>query len=84
MIPLDNNGYVFELFIQDCYMLCDPDKFGIIEAKRAEEYAPIKKPSREAEDSTATARELMSKLHRGWLQKHAVEFEGNLTSFAGI
>lgn len=75
MIPLDNNGYKFELFLHDCHKLCAPEKFGIVEGKREEEFAPMKNPPGTGEDTPDTARAMMSKLHQGWMKRHSVEFE---------
>jgi len=60
--PLEPNGYKFELYIPDVYLLCDPDKFGLLEVKREEEFAPVKNAPGESVDSPDTARNLMSKL----------------------
>jgi len=73
--PSEPNGYKFELFIHDCFQLCAPEKFGVIEAKREEEFAPVKNAPGAAEDSPDTARALISRLHQGWLKKYAIEFE---------
>lgn len=73
--PLENNGYKFELFLHDCFQLCTSDKFGIMEVKRDEEFAPVKNAPGSAEDSPDTARALISKLHQNWLRNYGVEFD---------
>lgn len=78
LTPKEPNGYKFELFIHDCFQLCTPEKFGIIEAKREEEFAPVKNAPGSLEDSPDTARALMSRLHQSWLKRYSVEFEGNI------
>jgi UDP-N-acetylglucosamine/UDP-N-acetylgalactosamine diphosphorylase len=65
--PLENNGYKFELFITDAYLLCEPEKFGLLEALREEEFAPVKNAPGSADDSPDTARALISRLHQKWL-----------------
>ena len=81
VIPLEPNGYKFELSIHDCYLLCDPEKFGIIEAIREDEYAPVKNAPGESEDTPDTAKELMSQLHQRWLKRRSIEIEGMISLF---
>lgn len=47
-------SYKFELFYFDIYLLCSIDKFGVIEAKREEEFAPVKNAT--GDNSPETAR----------------------------
>jgi len=75
--PGDINGYKFELFIFDAFLLVQPEKFGLIEVHREDEFAPVKNAPGAAEDSPDTARELMSKLHQRWFEKQGVKFESN-------
>ena len=72
--PSDINGYKFELFYFDILPLSDPEKFGLIEVKREEEFAPVKNAPGAAQDSPDTARTLMSQLHQGWLEQRGVKF----------
>jgi len=72
--PLENNGYKFELFITDAFLLCDADKFGVLEVKREEEFAPVKNAPGASEDSPDTARNLMSKLYQRWLKTKGIQF----------
>jgi UDP-N-acetylglucosamine/UDP-N-acetylgalactosamine diphosphorylase len=73
--PADINGYKFELFIFDAFLLVQPQKFGLVEVHREREFAPVKNAPGAAEDSPDTARELLSKLHQGWFEKQGVKFE---------
>ena len=72
--PLENNGYKFELFVNDAYLLCEPEKIGLLEVKRQEEFAPVKNASGSSEDSPDTARDLISKLHQNWLVQKGIKF----------
>jgi len=71
---LENNGYKFELYIMDAYLLCDGDKFGVVEVLREEEFAPVKNAIGSLEDSPDTARSLISKLHQRWLRTRGAQF----------
>ena len=78
--PNDINGYKFELFIFDIFKLCNLEKFALVEVKREEEFAPVKNAPGAVEDSPYTARELLSILHQGWLEKNGVKFDSNIKS----
>jgi len=73
--PADINGYKFELFIFDVFLLVKPEKFGLVEVSREAEFAPVKNAPGAAEDSPDTARELMTRLHQGWFEKQGVKFD---------
>ena len=72
--PLENNGYKFELYITDAYLLCKPEKIGLLEVKRQDEFAPVKNAPGCIEDSPDTARDLISKLHQKWLIQKGIKF----------
>lgn len=70
-----NNGYKFELFFFDAYLLAK--SMGLIETVREEEFAPVKNaPGSKDGDSPDTARELISKLHQKWLENAGFTFKG--------
>lgn len=81
MIPLEPNGYKFELYLSDCFQLCAVDKFGLVETKREEEFAPIINAPGSKEDTPEIAREMLSKLHMSWLERHSVEFDSKISPF---
>ena len=56
--PEVDNALKFELFYFDCYSLCPFEKFGLIEALREHEFAPVKNAPGAANDSPDTARAL--------------------------
>lgn len=54
--PKEENALKFELFYFDCYPLCPPQEFCIVEALREDEFAPVKNASGAISDSPDTAR----------------------------
>lgn len=81
--PPDVNGYKFELFIFDVFLLAKPEKFGLIEVRREEEFAPVKNAPGAADDSPDTARELLTNLHQKWLEDRGVKFDKKATKEEG-
>jgi UDP-N-acetylglucosamine/UDP-N-acetylgalactosamine diphosphorylase len=73
--PSQINGYKFELFYFDVLPMSDPEKFGLIEVKREEEFAPVKNAPGTSQDSPDTARSLISNLHQSWLEAKGVKFD---------
>jgi UDP-N-acetylglucosamine/UDP-N-acetylgalactosamine diphosphorylase len=73
--PGNINGYKFELFYFDVLPMSDPEKFGLIEVKREEEFAPVKNAPGSSQDSPDTARSLISNLHQGWLEHKGSKFD---------
>lgn len=67
------------MFIFDVLPLSKPEKFGLVEVKREEEFAPVKNAPGALEDSPDTARRLLSQLHQNWFKKHGVKFQGKIT-----
>lgn len=57
------------------FLLAKPEKFGLIEVKREEEFAPVKNAPGAADDSPDTARELLTTMHQRWLEEKGVKFE---------
>ena len=62
-------GYKFEKFVFDALLLAGKDL--ILETEREEEFAPIK--NADGIDSPASASELMSSLHRSWLETAGIK-----------
>ena len=62
--PTEPNAYKFERFIFDALPLASVAP--VIETDRAREFNPVK--NAEGNDSPATAKAALSKLHRGWLE----------------
>ena len=75
--PSEINAYKFELFLFDVFALVKPEKFGLIEVKREEEFAPVKNAPGTMDDSPDTARELMASLHQIWFENQGVRFDRN-------
>ena len=75
--PPEINAYKFELFLFDAFVLVKPEKFGLIEVKREEEFAPVKNAPGAISDSPDTARELMASLHQSWFENQGVKFDRN-------
>ena len=61
--------------------LSKPEKFGLVEVRREEEFAPVKNAPGIIEDSPDSARGLLSKLHQSWLEKQGVKFDSKKVSF---
>lgn len=55
--------------------MSDPEKFGLIEVKREEEFAPVKNAPGTNQDSPDTARFLISTLHQSWLETRGIKFD---------
>lgn len=72
--PLDNNGYKFELFSFDAFLLARPENFGLLEVKK-EEVALIKNAANSEDNSPEKAREALSLLHQKWFESKGVAFE---------
>ena len=62
------DGYKFEKFVFDALPLTDKNL--VFETLREEEFAPVKNAS--GVDSVASAREMMERLQRGWLEKRGI------------
>ena len=67
--PEKNNGVKFELFYFDVFE--ETNRIGLFETLREEEFAPLKNAT--GEDSPATAKEYLEKLHRKWLKNAGIE-----------
>jgi len=78
VVPSEINGYKFELFIFDVLPLSKSEKFGLVEVRREEEFAPVKNSPGASDDSPDTARDLLSKLHQSWLEKQGVKFDSRI------
>ena len=85
--PEKPNAYKFELFMFDLFPRAPG--MAVLEVERASEFAPVK--NRDGQDSPASARAMITELHRGWAMKagvhgadmaEAVEVSP-LTSYAG-
>ncbi|MCD6025000.1 MAG: UDP-N-acetylglucosamine pyrophosphorylase [Fibrobacteria bacterium] len=85
--PAAPNAYKFELFMFDLFPRAPG--MAVLDVARAEEFAPVK--NKEGNDSPATARAMITELHRGWAlaagvhgadMAEAVEVSP-LTSYAG-
>lgn len=63
--PSDPNAYKFELFIFDIFSSLK--EIAALSINREEEFAPVK--NKDGDDSPATARAMISKLHKAWLIK---------------
>jgi UDP-N-acetylglucosamine/UDP-N-acetylgalactosamine diphosphorylase len=66
--PVKENALKFELFIFDVLPMAD--RWTVVEANRAEEFAPLKNGS--GPDSPGTVRQAMSNLAADWLEKAGV------------
>ncbi|CAD7948034.1 unnamed protein product [Amoebophrya sp. A120] len=82
--PEKNNGIKLETFVFDVFPLTD--RMAILECKRDEEFAPIK--NAEGTDSPATAWDMISKLHKSWVEAAGGKCEGSvevspLVSYSG-
>ncbi len=69
--PERENAYKFERFIFDA--LPAATRSLVLETDRAREFNPVKNAS--GDDSPATAREALLRLHRGWLREAGVEVD---------
>ena len=65
--PVANNGYKFELYVNSFLPNIEKGKFGILKVQRDEEFAPVKNPEGDPNDSPITARQMLFKLHKKWL-----------------
>jgi UDP-N-acetylglucosamine/UDP-N-acetylgalactosamine diphosphorylase len=65
--PTENNGIKLEMFIFDIFSLAQ--RYGVMEVRREDEFAPVKNAPGSASDSPDTARELLSKQGIEWLQR---------------
>lgn len=65
--PSENNGVKMEGFIFDSFPLAGPGKLAILEVGR-DEFAPVKNPPTEKNDTPDTARKILSDLHRKWVE----------------
>mgnify|MGYP000868791309 CR=1 FL=1 len=74
---MNENGFKFKIELHDAYKYCAPEKFGLIEVKREEEFALIKNPPGSEENSPDSVRVQISELHKSWLKRHSVKFEGS-------
>ena len=70
--PEKNTGVKFELFYFDVFEFTD--KIGVFETLREDEFSPLKNAN--GEDSPASAKEYLEKLHRKWLEQAGVKLEG--------
>ena len=75
VIPLDYNAYTLQLFNYDAFTLAQPEKFGLIEIRRQDEFSSIKNPPGSSENNTATARRALSLLHQRWFEEKGVRFD---------
>ncbi len=75
VIPLENNGFKFELYAYDLFQLVDFDKFGLFEAKDEDEIAMISNPEGSQHDTMELARLKLSKAHMRWLENLGIKFE---------
>lgn len=67
--PAEPNAHKFELFMFDLFPMA-PD-MAVLNVERAAEFAPVK--NRDGADSPATARALISALHRRWAEQAGVD-----------
>jgi UDP-N-acetylglucosamine/UDP-N-acetylgalactosamine diphosphorylase len=65
--PSENNGIKLEMFIFDIFSLAE--RYGVMEVKREEEFAPVKNAPGSSTDSPDTARALLSKQGTQWLEQ---------------
>lgn len=72
---MDENGYKFELFSYDAFPITKPENFGLVEAIKDQEYAPIINAPGSLEDSPEIARDLLALLHQKWLETKGVMFD---------
>lgn len=77
VIPLENNGYKFELYSHEILQLVDPLKFGLLETKEDTESAYIKNPDGSTFETIETARQALSNCHKQWLSKEGFKFENS-------
>lgn len=78
VIPLENNGYKFELYAYDIFQLIDFEKFGLFEAKE-DEIAMISYPEGSQHDTMESARNLLSKVQKKWIENSGIKLESNLS-----
>ncbi len=88
VIPSEPNAWKFELFMFDLFPKAEG--MAILQVAREDEFAPVK--NAEGVDSPASARDLISQLHRGWALSAGISPEtlagktveiSPLTSYAG-
>jgi len=77
--PEGKNGVKFETFVFDA--IPEAKKSVVVEARREEEFSPVKNPS--GDDSAASARRDMSNLFREWLSAAGFSIEGDDGSEGG-
>ena len=81
MIPLDYNAYTLELFNSDSFSLAQPEKFGLIEIRKEDEFTSIKNSSGSADNNAVTAKRALSLLHQKWFEDKGVRFESKINVF---
>ncbi len=80
VIPLDNNGYCFELFNSDVFCLVQAEKFGLLEIKK-EELTSVQNPLGSAQNSPETASRAISLLHQKWMEEKGIRFNSKSLIF---
>ena len=71
--PAQPNGYKLERFVFDA--LPHAARSAVVEARRQEEYSPVK--NAEGEDSPATARRALVAQYRAWLEAGGIPLPGD-------
>ncbi|KAM3139231.1 hypothetical protein pb186bvf_008641 [Paramecium bursaria] len=75
--PEQNNSLKFELLYFDVFSLCPTQNFGLFEAIREDEFAPVKNAPGQV-DSADTARALYMNRDRKWLKKQGFTIQQDL------
>ena len=66
VLPAVENGWKFELFLQDFLPRVEAGKLRVLTVERASEFAPVK--NADGADSPAMAREMILAEHSKWLE----------------
>lgn len=81
VIPLDHNAYTLELFNYDAFSLAQPEKFGLIEINKEDEFSLVKNSPGVKDNNPTTARNALSLLHRKWFEEKGVRFDSKNFDF---
>ena len=75
VMPTENNGYKFELFIFDVFPLAT--RWAVMEVARADEFAPVKNAPGAVSDAPEHATAMLSAQARGWLEAAGATLRGD-------